>query len=460
MACRGRCFTAADNVHGKVVHHDDASSLGLTWYFCPAHKTFHALFLLAGTPQPMCGECAVLFFYRAPFAVWIRQYDLAAIMSNQVEVWQDAFSNMESHVLEMSRSHAHQRPRDQLLLPPNEPQSDILAEIPKDDVTYTSLSSTLIPHPRSPNFFLLEYRTFQGALAYQPCSKDIDTSGIFNALHPINRGGDPVFKQARAWSCIVQASEGLPKELRWVLATIYNFCNEMLHPDTDENELWCMRPWLMHWFAVADRLLDCFDVFATSPEIDWFQYTTTLHRNRENSAVDPGSRRDDSPRSSAGGTVVRHAVIGAPGSSATRAFPGARTESGSGRLALPQDRRRHPASAIHSWLASQPQLPAVDTTEIFDPTPGGFVSPTVYRTSLRDSQVLESERATSPAMISALNPEAAIFDPSMMPTCRPYSSLSTASSAEMDDTFDEPFKSMSNSESEDCSCYSSPNRRL
>ncbi|KAK7408901.1 hypothetical protein QQX98_008905 [Neonectria punicea] len=161
------------------------------------------------------------------------------------------------------------------------PSPNVFDDIPKADATYRAISTNLLPHTRIPGMFLLEYRTFGGALAYQPCSKDIDLMGVFKALHPLDRNGDRLFKVAREWSCIVQALPGLPKEIRWVLATIYNFANEMLRPEHDEAALWRKRPWLLYWYTVADKLFEAYEIFATSPDADWFLRPTPVILKQE-----------------------------------------------------------------------------------------------------------------------------------------------------------------------------------
>ena len=155
---------------------------------------------------------------------------------------------------------------------------NLIHEIPRDDPTYIHLSSTLINHPHLPNAYLLEYRTFEGVAAYQICAQDIETSGIFESLKPLDNSGDPVFKAARAWSCAVQSIPTLPREVRWVLATIFNFANEMLRPQNDELFLWSMRPWLLHWYELADGLFMLFDISATAPATNWFTRPTVVQQ--------------------------------------------------------------------------------------------------------------------------------------------------------------------------------------
>jgi hypothetical protein len=86
--------------------------------------------------------------------------------------------------------------------------------LPVEDVTYRMLSSHLISHPYIRGLFLLRFITFDGCVAYQPCSKDIDLLNVFSSLRAIEGDTDPIFKAAREWSCIIQARDGLPKDVR------------------------------------------------------------------------------------------------------------------------------------------------------------------------------------------------------------------------------------------------------
>lgn len=75
---------------------------------------------------------------------------------------------------------------------------DVLDEIPRRDIIYRSQSTELIKHGRFANMYLLEFRTFSGALAYQPCSKDIDLMGVLNSLRRLDENADPLFMDACA----------------------------------------------------------------------------------------------------------------------------------------------------------------------------------------------------------------------------------------------------------------------
>ncbi|PHH65205.1 hypothetical protein CDD81_3064 [Ophiocordyceps australis] len=350
------------------------------------------MFLLQGAFQPFCGECAVLFYDRCHLAVWLRRFDIKAISSNAVEMWREARSEMDDLLNEIA-SGTRRGSNDsnggagglvsslESLYTPPDPESidcmdKALAEIPKDDCTYRHLSTTLVPHTRIPNVFLLEYLTFQGAFAYQPCCKDIDTSGLLSALLPLDQGGDPIFKQARAWSCILQALPRLPKELRWILATVYDFSSQMLQPDTKEDVLWKMRPWLMHWYNVADELFYYFDIPASSPpEIDWF-----LRPCRQDAAS--GSSQGVSRRSSMADAKSPQPTLSEPQSSACETVV-IRRDQDDGSLPLwntwaqgihGHGQRDARAAMVHSWLASQPSnMRLGQASGIFDPTPRGFV---------------------------------------------------------------------------------------
>ncbi len=123
---------------------------------------------------------------------------------------------------------------------------DALNEIPRSDVTFHAIGNTLWRHSFLPNVSLFQFLTFRGTLAYQPCSRHMHRLNLFKALKPIQGAQDPVFEQARTWSCSVQAVEDLPRDLRWLMATIYNFATEMLRFHNSETYLWKMRNWLMH----------------------------------------------------------------------------------------------------------------------------------------------------------------------------------------------------------------------
>lgn len=86
--------------------------------------------------------------------------------------------------------------------------------LPVEDVTYQRLSSHLISHPYIRGLSLLRFITFDGCTAYQPCSKDIDLLNVFSPLRAIEGDTDPIFKAAREWACIIQAHDGLPKDVR------------------------------------------------------------------------------------------------------------------------------------------------------------------------------------------------------------------------------------------------------
>ncbi|KAK3191120.1 hypothetical protein K4F52_002706 [Lecanicillium sp. MT-2017a] len=123
---------------------------------------------------------------------------------------------------------------------------DVLDEIPRSDVSFQAIGNTLWPHSLIPAVSLFPFLTFRGAIAYQPCSRDMEQLRLFDALKPIQGVEDTVFEQARDWSCSIQAIEDLPRDIRWLMATIYNFATEMLRFDNNETYLWDMRNWLMH----------------------------------------------------------------------------------------------------------------------------------------------------------------------------------------------------------------------
>ncbi|KAF7544154.1 hypothetical protein G7046_g9844 [Stylonectria norvegica] len=378
------------------VIHEQGSHIGQTWYFCPAHRVYHAIHLSSYSGQPFCGECAVLYYYKHPAARWMRKNDLRAGMSDAHQVYQDAADDMEALLREINeyRDADPDTPRNvsDLLAPPPNPSENVLDEIPKEDRTYRSISSYLIPHPRFSDMYLLEYRTFAGALAYQPCAKNMDLRGYFKALRSIDHNGDHLFKVARVWSCILQAMHELPKEVRWVLATIYNFANEMLRPEVDEDELWRMRAWLLHWYGVADSLFSYFNIPASAPSPDWFHRPTVVTLgeapNDDLMAIWDRIHLSSSESASNSGSVIRHLKT------STRALSPLRSED---------TRASSSFTSIHLWLAEQHDL--MDLDEDFDPTPRGRVSART-RLSMSPSQ-------TSEVSSSGLNPHARVFLPTV-----------------------------------------------
>lgn len=156
-----------------------------------------------------------------------------------------------------------------LLVPEALPVRHRQTEIAIEDSTYRFISDTLIPDPHIPGMRLFHFLTFQGVEAFQPCHRDIEALRVFQTLHHIESNDDPVFKAAREWSCSVQAIENLPKAVRWVLVIIYNFACEMLHPTVAKTTLMARKPWLIHWYKVADYFFDRYGISATVPDAEW-----------------------------------------------------------------------------------------------------------------------------------------------------------------------------------------------
>lgn len=296
--------------------------------------------------------------------VWLIPYDVPATL----ETFATESIDLASLVTRIERHRINQEAiqrRDAVSRvetatePPENIAPDIFDEIPKSDSTYLGLSTSLIPHARIPNLVLLQYQTFDGAMAYQPCSRDIDLSHLFDALEPIDRNGDYNFKLARAWSCIIQAMPDLPKEVRWVLATVYDFSNQMLRSGKSEQTLWAMRPWLMHWFDVADKLFEINHIFASAPSVDWFlrptEVTTSEHVDQVRSGISSASTWTEEDE-----TRIQHAPLSPSDLDVPNFSRGVHYSS---------------AVAIKAWLNQQQHAIEVEGSAIFDSTPGGYASP-------------------------------------------------------------------------------------
>ncbi|KAF4595261.1 GTPase-activator protein for ras GTPase [Ophiocordyceps camponoti-floridani] len=257
----------------------------MTWYHCPVHRRYHAIsFLSSGKEQPLCGECAVVFFSRMDGkqweTVWTPSLDKDAIVTRSLDLIEfvDADEGNMLGLLQLMYPWQGPDPDDgdeEVTYPPEQRIDDVFDAIPMDDETYMELETELIFHPPLVSVLsgvvLLRFMTYQGVVAYQPCSKQADR--LFEALNIVEDDVDPIFKQAREWSCAMQAHAYLSKEMRWVLATVYNFSCEMLRPEVKEKTLYWMRTWLMFWYDVFDRIAGSQLVGfegVKAPEPDWF----------------------------------------------------------------------------------------------------------------------------------------------------------------------------------------------
>ncbi|KAG5929325.1 hypothetical protein E4U53_002466 [Claviceps sorghi] len=289
---------------------------------------------------------------------------------------------------------------------PSSDGSDYFDKIPTSDPTYRHLGTELIPHPRFPNMFLLQYRTFTGAMAYQPCSRDIDLQGFFKALQPIERGGDQLFKIARSWSCIVQSIQGLPKEIRWVLATMYNFSTEMMRPGTSEDSYWAMRCWLMYWFEMAETLFEKHGYPIFAPVVDWFSRPSRL-RVDDFELDDCTIFRQRSISSDGNRTVLHHRSVPSPNKFAA------------------YGRHAPDSTRIDAWMAGQPDW-ALTCRRPFELAPSGRILSRSDPTSQRRPSAYAGE--SQKQEVFRLNPEATEFHPHMELTTSPISMTSISPS--------------------------------
>lgn len=181
--------------------------------------------------------------------------------------------------------------------------------IPRNDITYLWMGNHPTPHARLPNLSLFKFISFTGFTAYQPCSMNIDLMGIFDTLNYREQGLDSIFKIGRVWSCVIQAHENLPRDIRWLAATIYNLCMDLLKPDTRAEVSLSMRKWLMHWYDLADQLFQRHGIPARSPAMDWTLEVGQEHEGYDNGRPLRHSRRRHHNRNrstTSDTTVIRH----------------------------------------------------------------------------------------------------------------------------------------------------------
>ncbi|TQV93403.1 hypothetical protein IF1G_07981 [Cordyceps javanica] len=160
------------------------------------------------------------------------------------------------------------------LLLPQELNDDILQEVPFTDPTYTAIDGVLLPSRSGTCMRLCTFKTFQGALALQPCIPKGEHLDLFDALQEWEAAGHDIYKEARYWSCNVQSTPDLPTPCRWLAATVFNFASDMLRPDNTQEYMWNMRAWLFHWYDVAEILFQELDIGLEVPAIDWFHSPT------------------------------------------------------------------------------------------------------------------------------------------------------------------------------------------
>ncbi|EFY85589.1 hypothetical protein MAC_08369 [Metarhizium acridum CQMa 102] len=243
-------------------------------------------------------------------------------------------------------------------------------------------------------------------MAYQPCCKDIDLMGFFKPLKPIEPGVDRLFKVARAWSCIIQSLENLPKDLRWVLATVYNFANDMLCAKLSEDTMWRMRPWLMYWYDVADALLELFNISASAPVPDWF-FRPGADNSDEEEEPEDGVMvtlcRTNSVTSDGNLTVLRHDTSGR-------------------KIQQVRDISSGHQSGIRAWIDAQPDWGA--ERQCINPNPGEGV----WGNRVASSPPPSTQSEVSRQVTFHFNPEAMEFDPHLNLTTSPASVSSRSSS--------------------------------
>ncbi|KFA48623.1 hypothetical protein S40293_04556 [Stachybotrys chartarum IBT 40293] len=268
-------------------------------YFCPVHRVYHCFVFLSYTVQPYCGECAVHFFHTDRDVIWMCHHDRQSTTENSAQV-------LRRSVRELLTEAAPNNGRNSFS-EYSRVTENITDEIPKDDITYTEMGSEPLPHPLRPGVGLFSYRTFAGGEAYQPCQSDIHAWGLSQALQVPDQVNDPAFVTARAWSCVIQAAPNLPREVRWVLATIYDFSSLVLRRGGSHQRLRPMRLWLRFWFIVVKRLFRHFGLNAACPYIDWIPRPSQgANGTGDTNTGQMDGRRRRFPSESSSGTVIRH----------------------------------------------------------------------------------------------------------------------------------------------------------
>ncbi|KAL7923398.1 hypothetical protein ACQKWADRAFT_48290 [Trichoderma austrokoningii] len=256
MYCLEHCFHCVPGygsqpaLETRITNHCAASNTGRNFYFCAEHRAYHCMYLAASLDQPLCGECAPLYYHACPETTWLQQFDRRAqrpaLEGSHGRVMTDWLIDIDMHI-QRSRdnNHVNQAASSQPPAASNRNRNlNRLFRIPREGAAYRDLGTILLANPRQPGLRRLCFRSPTGAIGWMPCGPDINSRAEFIYLAPHERHGDVVFKRFRVWACRIQGIGNLPKDVRWCLLTIYMMCTEVLYNSrhvVEEDDVWQMR---------------------------------------------------------------------------------------------------------------------------------------------------------------------------------------------------------------------------
>ncbi|SPJ71832.1 uncharacterized protein FTOL_01560 [Fusarium torulosum] len=137
----------------------------------------------------------------------------------------------------------------------------------------------------------------------------------------------------------------------------------MLRPHLEEDIIWGLRPWLMHWYEVADALFEKYGIFATSPDPDWFMRPFAQQKHSPKPVNQPYysvSMHHQSPRSAVSNLSPLSALV----ADSNEDHVDLNLET------IPASRR------IVDWFSRPSEMIEIGNDAwqtMFDPTPGGVV---------------------------------------------------------------------------------------
>ncbi|PTB36336.1 hypothetical protein M441DRAFT_30952 [Trichoderma asperellum CBS 433.97] len=277
-----------------IFHHWQVSQSGYNFYFCASHRAYHCMYIDGNLDQPYCGECAPFYYQGYPNIVWQKDLDrhaeLPATRLNNptIVAYELIMMNLAIRANhEAQGQHRHAPAADAGPIDYRETLADLLRmpsandlprpgiAVPRDHFTYEGLGTVLVGSPRQRGLFRLAFRNYAGAVGWMPCGPDIGRRAEFLNLAQHEEFGDPIFKSARLWACKVQGYLYMPKDIRWVLWSIYMLSNEVLYnsQEDDEQVLWLMRVWLNDLYFTAQKLFDRYqlEMPVPMPEHDWLE---------------------------------------------------------------------------------------------------------------------------------------------------------------------------------------------
>ncbi|KAI0897418.1 hypothetical protein F4806DRAFT_507892 [Annulohypoxylon nitens] len=262
MSCfMPECHSIRPNGSKYKLNHDKNTGPGATFYYCSIHCVYHCISIISHRrlPQPVCGECAWLFFRFPKEATRHPDSDISALNGpdngmltppitppprspNGIFGQVDTATN-DPDAMELDE-HKYSLPAlEETFGNPHEhahnADGDIKMEDTSDDRTPSPPRIVNVPVRALRNMFiqqhegifLFRYTDFRGWPAVQPAAHERQIRHYFQPLVDEEErcgGVDGLLLDARSWCCWAQGFTYLEPELRWILTLIYDLISVVI----------------------------------------------------------------------------------------------------------------------------------------------------------------------------------------------------------------------------------------